>query len=94
MWICSKLLKPAARLKIQFMLPEKEGYVLVDDPESGQLYYITKAEDERRRKSMYRFLSLIKNPPIKGTILILSTPSDLNSSDDFKKLWEDNHNEQ
>lgn len=76
-------------------LPEREGYVIVDDPESGALHYITQAEWDMRQEMFQRMLEKIGHPPLTGTqIIIYSTPADDDyNGKDFKKLWEDNTND-
>lgn len=69
-------------------LPEREGYVIVDDPESGALYYITQAEWDMRQEMFQRMLAKVNQPPIKGHIIIYSTPADENfDGGNFKDLW-------
>lgn len=69
-------------------LPEREGYVIVDDPESGELYYITQAEWDMRQEQFQKLLAMVNQPPVKGQIIIYSTPADKDfDGGNFKDLW-------
>lgn len=74
------------------ILPEKEGFVIDYDIESGWPYYVSVEDFEMKKKMHVEFMAriskLIQGEPRKGTIQIISTPADVNSSDkDFHKLW-------
>ncbi len=73
------------------VLPEKEGYVIDFDDESGWPYYITVEAFEQRKKMhdafMSRITNMIQGEPRKGKIEIISTLADVNTGDDFKNIW-------